>query len=78
VKLADLASVTTIVTQRDELARVARGLDKARTFSVVMSTTEAGPVSCSLPAEFAPDVANLIQKQIALLDSQLKGFGIEP
>ena len=78
MKLADLASVTTIVTQRDELARVARGLDKARTFSVVMSTTEAGPVSCSLPAEFAPDVANLIQKQIALLDSQLKGFGIEP
>lgn len=78
MKLADLASVTTIVTQRDELARVARGLDKARTFSVVMSTTEAGPVSCSLPAEFAPDVSNLIQKQIALLDNQLKGFGIEP
>ena len=78
MKLADLASVTTIVTQRDELARVARGLDKARTFSVVMSTTEAGLVSCTLPAEFAPDVSSLVQKQIALLDNQLKGFGIEP
>ncbi len=78
MKLSDLAEVTTIVMLRDELARVARGLDKARAFSIVMSTTEAGEVSCTLPADFAPDVANLVQKQIALLDNELKGFGIEP
>ena len=34
MKLSDLAEVTTIVMLRDELARVARGLDRARTFSI--------------------------------------------
>lgn len=78
MKLSDLDAVTTIVTQRDELARVARGLDKARTFSVVMTTTEAGEVSCTLPADFAPDVSALIQKQIARLDNDLSGLGVKP
>ena len=59
-KLADLDVIKTLATQRDDLVRVSRGLDKARTFRVVMGTNESGELSCSLPATFANDVLGSI------------------
>ena len=78
MRLSDILAVQQIVQQRDDLVRVAIGIDKAKTFQIVMSTTESGNVSCDLPSTFAPDVAVLINKQVAQLDNQLRGYGVDP
>lgn len=77
-KLTDLDVIKTLATQRDDLVRVSRGLDKARTFRVVMGTNESGELSCSLPATFANDVRVVIEKQTSLIEDEMRALGVTP
>lgn len=77
-KLSDLDVIKTLATQRDDLVRVSRGLDKARTFRVVMGTNESGELSCSLPATFANDVRVVIEKQTSLIEDEMRVLGVTP
>jgi hypothetical protein len=77
-KLSDLDVIKTLATQRDDLVRVSRGLDKARTFRVVMGTNESGELSCSLPATFANDVRVVIEKQTSLIEDEMRALGVTP
>ena len=77
-KLADLDVIKTLATQRDDLVRVSRGLDKARTVRVAMGTNESGELSCSLPATFANDVRVVIEKQTSLIEDEMRALGVTP